>query len=85
MNIPDDIHQAMKAMRKQQTFIDGTDVRRILLRLSYHYGSQKNLAAALGVSAQYVTDILHGKRKPGPAILRVLGIEAQTIYVEVAA
>lgn len=37
-------------------------------------GSQKALAAAVGCSTAYLHDVLHGRRAPGPVILRFLGL-----------
>lgn len=38
-------------------------------------GSQKAYAGKLGVSTAYLNDVLHGRRDPGEAILRPLGLE----------
>ena len=46
-------------------------------------GSQKAAAAALGISAQYLTDILNGRREPGPKMLKALGLERISSYREV--
>lgn len=43
-------------------------------------GSQKELAKKLGVSAQYISDILNGRREPGDAILKPLGLRKVTTY-----
>lgn len=37
-------------------------------------GTQQAWAEAAGVSAQYVADVLHGRRAPGAAILAALGV-----------
>lgn len=44
-------------------------------------GSQVAAAARLGVSVQHVNDILHGHRKPGPKILKALGLKKVVSYV----
>lgn len=36
-------------------------------------GSQRKLAAELGVSGSYLSDLLLGNREPGPKILEILG------------
>lgn len=38
-------------------------------------GSQKLVAAYVGVSASYLNDVLHGKRRINGALLRYLGYE----------
>jgi transcriptional regulator with XRE-family HTH domain len=37
--------------------------------------TQKDLAAQIGVTQQYLCDVLLGRRDPGPRILQFLGIE----------
>jgi hypothetical protein len=44
-------------------------------------GGQSNWAKTAGVSAQYVTDVLKRRRKPGDAISRALGYERRETYV----
>lgn len=46
------------------------------------YGQQKEAASALGVSPQYLSDVLSGKRDPGPAILKALGLRRAITYTE---
>lgn len=43
-------------------------------------GSQKELAKKLDVSAQYISDILNGRREPGDAILKPLGLHKVVTY-----
>ncbi len=45
-------------------------------------GSQKALAAKIGISAAYLCDVLKGNRVPGPSILRFYGLRAEPTYVE---
>ena len=51
-----------------------------LLALVEKYGSQKAAAEHLGVSPQYLHDILAGLREPGPKILSALGYERVIRY-----
>lgn len=44
-------------------------------------GSQKKAAAILGVSQQFVSDALTGRRPVPPSILRALGLEVKTTIV----
>lgn len=43
-------------------------------------GTQKAAAEKLGVSQQYLSDVLNEAREPGPLILSGLGIERVVIY-----
>ena len=51
-----------------------------LLQLAKELGGQKALARCLGVSPQYICDILHHRRDPGVKVLHELGIEVAQIY-----
>lgn len=44
-------------------------------------GTQKAAAEFLGVSQQYLTDLIKGRRDPGSKILDKLGLESRVIYV----
>lgn len=56
-------------------------VRKIILK-NMGKGSQKDMASVLEVSPQYLNDFLTGRREPGPAILKNLGLKKQVRYVE---
>jgi transcriptional regulator with XRE-family HTH domain len=43
--------------------------------------SQSALAAEIGISPQYLNDILHGRREPGETVLKYLGLQKRVIYV----
>lgn len=43
-------------------------------------GTQKAAAEFLGVSQQYLTDLLKGRRDPGKKILDRLGLESSVVY-----
>jgi len=45
-------------------------------------GSRRKWAIQHGISAQYVGDVLQGKRPPGPLILRALGLERTISFQE---
>lgn len=51
------------------------EVIRDLQQLVDVMSTQKALAQAIGVSGQYLSDVLRGKREPGEAVLRFLGYE----------
>jgi hypothetical protein len=44
---------------------------------------QRTLAISLGVSPQYLNDILNGRRLPGEKILAPMGLAAETYYRKV--
>lgn len=41
---------------------------------------QKEFAAKLGITPQFLNDILHGHRNPGPIVLKALGVEEIVLY-----
>jgi DNA-binding transcriptional regulator YdaS (Cro superfamily) len=43
-------------------------------------GGQRAWAALYGVSESYVSDLLHGRRKPGPRVLKALGLVVTISY-----
>lgn len=43
--------------------------------------TQKELAAAMGISTQYLSDILHYRRSPGQKVLRYLRLGESTFYL----
>lgn len=44
-------------------------------------GNQKRTAEALGISQQFLTDVLKGRRSPGPKLLKAMGLERKIEYV----
>ncbi len=46
------------------------------------FGSQKQAARVLGVSPQYLNDILRGSRTPTDRVLLKVGLKRMTVYVE---
>jgi DNA-binding transcriptional regulator YdaS (Cro superfamily) len=55
-------------------------VRALLRRECDKIGNQAAWAKAHGVSAAYVSDVLVGRREPGDAILRALGLVRVVTY-----
>lgn len=45
-------------------------------------GSERRWAQTHGLSAQYVNDVLRGRRAPGPKLLAALGLELVVRYRE---
>jgi DNA-binding transcriptional regulator YdaS (Cro superfamily) len=43
-------------------------------------GSQRAYAESIGVSEAYLSDVLAGRRAPGPKVLAALGLEAVILY-----
>ena len=60
------------------------DVIRRLQEFIARHENRKKAAAALGVSAQFMYDVLSGSRAPGRKILLVLGLEQVKLYQPVA-
>ena len=52
----------------------GTEIRSVLARMVVKVGGQKTLATKMGVSQAYLSDILRGRRDPGPRVLAFLGL-----------
>ena len=48
------------------------------------YGSQNNAARELGVSVQYLAEVLQGRRPIGPTLLQALGIRKVITYEEIS-
>jgi hypothetical protein len=53
-----------------------------LLREIQKYGTQKATAEALGISEQFLTDVLKGRRGPGPRLLKAMGLERRVEFVK---
>jgi transcriptional regulator with XRE-family HTH domain len=51
-----------------------------VLRKRLGDGTQRELAGVLGISPQYLNDILSGHREPGPKLLEGLGLERIVTY-----
>jgi DNA-binding transcriptional regulator YdaS (Cro superfamily) len=58
-------------------------IRKLLLAACNEAGGQRAWAHANGVSDAYVTDVLHGRREPGPSICNPLGYEREIQYRKV--
>ena len=57
------------------------DVLRLVEREIQANGSAMATARKWGVSTQYLCDIRRRRRAPGQAVLRALGLYAETIYL----
>lgn len=62
--------------------MDYADVRAQLRKMVKELGTQRAVAEKLGIGRQYLSDVLSGKRDPGPAVLNALGLKATTVIVE---
>lgn len=60
-------------------FMNETDIRTKLWKEADKDG-QAALAARIGISASYLADFLHGRRKAGKKIQAYLGIERRVTY-----
>ena len=66
-----------------KTLYTSDEVRQLLWNLEAKYGSQRALAEHLGVSAQFLSHALHGRRAPSGALLRALGLKKTPRYEKV--
>jgi len=58
-------------------------LKRLRAEIKVH-GNQKLTAFALGISQQYLSDVLNGRRQPGPRLLGALGIHKRIEFVRIA-
>ncbi len=56
------------------------DVLAMLRRRAAALGSHRALATALRVTPPYLSDVFHGKREPGPTVLRRLGLRRVVMF-----
>jgi helix-turn-helix protein len=56
------------------------DLLKLLRRKADEAGEQQILAKELGVSPQYLSDVLNEKREPGDSILIPLGLHRVVVY-----
>jgi hypothetical protein len=70
-------------MSKSRVAYNIDDVLRILRGACASAGSQRAWAEKHGLSAAYVSDVLKGRRNPGPAICKPLRLLEVTIYQEI--
>ena len=66
-------------MRNVKTQSQGEIVEALRSRIAYRRG-QERLAKELGISRPYLSELLAGKKKPGPAILKALGYDPTPYY-----
>ncbi len=59
------------------------ELLRQLRRQAKEYGSQKALAIKLGISEQYLSEVLSGKKRPNAKVLRAMGMEMVLMYKQV--
>jgi DNA-binding transcriptional regulator YdaS (Cro superfamily) len=60
------------------------EVREMLRKACDRAGTARAWADQAGVSGAYVSDVLNGRREPGEAICKALGIERETVYRKAA-
>ncbi len=59
--------------------MESTQVLKII-RSRINGSTQRQVAHDLGVSTAYLSDVLAGKRNPGPKILQGLGLQQRIVY-----
>ncbi len=57
-----------------------TEVVALIEHAIANAGSARQLALDWGISAMYLCDVRHGRRDPGPSILKVLKLTKQVSY-----
>ena len=57
------------------------DVIALIQELVEKEGTQSAAAAKLGIVASYMSDLLKGKRDPGPEVLNFFGLEKKIVYI----
>lgn len=65
---------------KRTVLIDRAQLLALLGDLARDCGTRAELARRLGVSGQFIGDVLAGKKKPGAKLLHALGAKAVTMY-----
>lgn len=65
------------------TATDNRAVARLRKLWGEYKGDRTSFAASLGISTSHLSNIFGGKKKPGPKLLKALGLVEQTIYKEV--
>lgn len=57
-----------------------SEVRALLQKNADAHGQAKLYAKHIGVSPQYLNDVLRGRREPGKKMLRALGLDKVVFY-----
>lgn len=57
------------------------EVNELIRDLVKQEGTQTAAAAKLGIVSSYMSDLLKGKRDPGPEVLKFFGLEKKIIYI----
>lgn len=61
--------------------LDCHGFRQLLRRRCDALGSQAELAASLDLSAQYLSDVLTGKREPSQSLAQALGYDRHLVFI----
>lgn len=64
--------------KKREIIFTEADLRSMLISEVHKAGSNRAFAVANSLSESYVSDVMNGRRAPGPAILAVLGLEVNS-------
>ncbi len=63
--------------------LDHAQLIALLKQQAKDAGSQKQLAFKWGISQQYLSDVMDGRRMPGKKILDALGYEPVVVYKKI--
>lgn len=66
-------------------FTTELEIQKAILSVVYIEGSQKKAAAKLGVSPQYLSDIINGKREISDKIAAHFGVRRSRLFVPIGA
>lgn len=74
----------MCGMPQKQTrrngHMDKSDVSLRIIQAVRRYGNQRTMAKAMGISEQYLSDMLRGTREWSEDLLNHIGVERYTAY-----
>lgn len=73
----------MKNELANAEYISQKDLVEKLKLLAQNMGTQSALANKIGISEQYLSDIISKRRDPGAAVLKFLKIEKVNVYKEI--
>lgn len=72
------------ASEERPRWIDkGWFIQELCLMVAKEGPTAKEFAAKKGISAAYLSDVIRGKRDPGPAILKIMQYKRVTFYEHV--
>ena len=74
------VERLLERLRSAIAAGEPVDVLALLQRIVQERGSQKAAATELGVSEQYLSDVLNARREPGEKLVSALHVERVVMY-----